>query len=126
MAVARRYEDVLRLWEALWSNPATPHMHLYLAAALLVHHRRAILSKVHSFDGMLKFCIQLAGTLELQPLLGLAQALATYVGTAADDVLQPLAVTCWEPAVTVAAGSASGAAAAVAQPPSGTSPSPVR
>ncbi len=87
---ACRYEEVLRLWEALWCAPTSPQMHLFLAAAVLVHHRKAIMTQVHDFDAMLKFCIQLSGKLELPPLLRLAQALATYVGTAADDLLTNL------------------------------------
>ncbi len=50
-------------------------------------------TQVHDFDGMLKFCIHLShgdNRLELQPLLVLAHALATCVGTAADEVLPQL------------------------------------
>lgn len=31
--------DVLRLWEALWACPTTPHLHLYLCCAVLVTYR---------------------------------------------------------------------------------------
>jgi hypothetical protein len=35
------FEEVLRLWEALWAG--VPGMHLYLCVAVLEHHRRRIL-----------------------------------------------------------------------------------
>lgn len=40
------FDEVLRLWEALWTAPATPHLHLYMCCAVLMHHRRAILHEV--------------------------------------------------------------------------------
>lgn len=41
-----RFDDALRLWEALWACQSTAHLHLYLCAAVLIHHRRAIMQEV--------------------------------------------------------------------------------
>ena len=38
-----RRAQVLQLWEALWSRHLGPHLHLYLAAAILILHRRTIM-----------------------------------------------------------------------------------
>ncbi|GLC59853.1 hypothetical protein PLESTB_001542900 [Pleodorina starrii] len=86
-----KFEEVLTLWEACWSCRRTRHLHLYLAAAVLVHHRRVILSSDLDFDGMLRLSIGLAGRLELQPLLETAEALAGYAGEAGSEV------TAWLP-----------------------------
>jgi len=83
-----KYEEVQRLWEAMWACPFTPHLHLYLVAAVLIHHRRAILEQDLDFDGMLKFCCELSGRLELEPLLHLAHLLVNFAGQAGRDCLR--------------------------------------
>ena len=40
-------DDVPSLWEALWTNPHTPHLLLFAALALLEHRRHALLSNAH-------------------------------------------------------------------------------
>lgn len=47
--------QVLRLWEALWSCPSTPQLHLYCCVAVLEHHRRCAqrerLGEVEGWEG---------------------------------------------------------------------------
>ncbi|PRW58614.1 TBC1 domain family member 17-like [Chlorella sorokiniana] len=74
------FEEVLRLWEALWAG--VPGLHLYLCVAVLEHHRRQILSSDWAFDDMLRFCVELSGKLKLEPLLRDAELLASYAGPA--------------------------------------------
>ncbi|EFJ48093.1 hypothetical protein VOLCADRAFT_60703 [Volvox carteri f. nagariensis] len=81
-----KFDEVLSLWEACWACRRTRHLHLYLAAAVLVHHRRVILSSDLDFDGLLRLSIALAGRLELQPLLETAEALVGYAGEAGREV----------------------------------------
>ena len=38
--------DLLRLWEICWTCPFTPHLPVFLAAAVLVENRRLILDEV--------------------------------------------------------------------------------
>jgi hypothetical protein len=49
-------------------------------------------AQIKDFDGMLKWCVQLAGGLDLPALLRLAALLASHVGSAAEEVLAPLRV----------------------------------
>lgn len=76
--------------EAFWSCSLTPHLHLYFTAAVLIHHRRAILENPdnHPFDGLLRFCIQLSGRLDLDQLLRLAEALCALAGQAGRECLE--------------------------------------
>lgn len=55
-------------------------MHIYLAAAVLCIHRRAIMESDLDFDGLLKYCIQLSGRLDLAHLLRFAEKLANAAG----------------------------------------------
>ena len=41
-----RTPELLRLWEASWACPFTQHLPVFLAAAVLVQHRRALLEQV--------------------------------------------------------------------------------
>jgi TBC1 domain family member 15 len=81
---------VLRLWEALWSRHLSPQFHIYCAAAVLVHHRRAIMERDLDFDGLLKFCIELSGRLDLEAMLALAERLFEYAGEAGADIMAGL------------------------------------
>jgi hypothetical protein len=85
------FDQVLNLWEAFWSCPLTPHLHLYLAAAVLIHHRRVLLSdKQLCFDGMLRFCVELSGRVDLYGTLRLAEALVVIAGPAGQHCLEGL------------------------------------
>lgn len=57
--------QVLRLWEALWSRHISPHFHIFMCAGVLGLHRRAIMDADLDFDGILRYCIQLSGKLDL-------------------------------------------------------------
>ncbi|KAL6778092.1 hypothetical protein ACKKBG_A16895 [Auxenochlorella protothecoides x Auxenochlorella symbiontica] len=84
------FDQVLRLWEALWTAVPTPHLHLYLAVAALASRRRDILTADADFDGMLRLCLELAGKLDLEALLRDAEALCAFAGDAGRAVVQGL------------------------------------
>lgn len=52
-----RYEDTARLWEVFWTrHVAHDNLHIYIAAALLIAHRRQILSLPRGeFDSLLRY-----------------------------------------------------------------------
>jgi hypothetical protein len=39
------YDNVLRLWEVLWSRYLSDHFHLYVCVAVLKRHRRKIMDE---------------------------------------------------------------------------------
>lgn len=82
------FEEVLRLWEALWAGP--PGLHLYLCVAVLMQHRRTILSHDWHFDEMLQWSVGLSHKLKLESLLCDAERLAEAAGAAGREVLAGL------------------------------------
>ncbi|KAL4884039.1 putative GTPase activating protein [Aspergillus karnatakaensis] len=67
--------DVLRLWEALWSDYLTSNFHLFIALAILDKHRDVIMNHLKQFDEVLKYINELSNTMELTPILSRAEFL---------------------------------------------------
>ena len=47
--------DVLRLWEALWTDYFSSNFHLFIALAILEKHRDVIMDHLKHFDEVLKY-----------------------------------------------------------------------
>jgi hypothetical protein len=47
------FEEIKTLWEAIWCCPFTVHFHLFIAAAILNHHRQNLF-ECQAFDEVLK------------------------------------------------------------------------
>ena len=82
--------QVLRFWEALWSNPHHEHFHLFVCVAVLEHHRRAIMNTCQDFDSLLKFCVDLSGRIPMASVLQDADALCRWAGDAGLDCVAEL------------------------------------
>ena len=82
--------QVLRFWEALWSNPHHEHFHLFVCVAVLEHHRRAIMNSCQDFDDLLKFCVELSGRIPMTSVLQDADALCRWAGDAGLDCVAEL------------------------------------
>lgn len=58
--------DILRLWEAQWTDYKTSSFHLFVALAILEKHRDVILTHLQHFDEVLKYgmlqCLNLNGS----------------------------------------------------------------
>ncbi|CAM6103717.1 unnamed protein product [Calypogeia fissa] len=74
------YDNVLRLWEVLWSHYLSEHFHLYICVALLKRHRRKIMDEQMEFDTLLKFINELSGHIPLESTLRDAEALCLFAG----------------------------------------------
>ncbi|KAG0553435.1 hypothetical protein KC19_12G011400 [Ceratodon purpureus] len=74
------YNDVLRLWEVLWSHYLSEHFHLYMCVAILKRHRRKIMDEQMEFDTLLKFINELSGHIELESTLRDTEALCLFAG----------------------------------------------
>lgn len=75
-----QYEDVLRLWEVLWTRHLSDHFHLYICVALLKRHRRSIMDEQMDFDTLLRFTNELSGKIDLDATLRDAEALCRFAG----------------------------------------------
>ncbi|TFK42640.1 rab-GTPase-TBC domain-containing protein [Crucibulum laeve] len=69
------FEDVLRLWEVIWSDYYSNQFVLFVALAVLESHRDMILRYLVEFDEILKYCNELSMTIELDTTLAQAEVL---------------------------------------------------
>ncbi|KAH8431387.1 GTPase-activating protein GYP7 [Aspergillus melleus] len=69
------WADVLRLWEALWTDYLTSNFHLFIALAILEKHRDVIMDHLKHFDEVLKYINELSNTMDLLPILTRAESL---------------------------------------------------
>ncbi|KAF6765149.1 GTPase-activating protein gyp7 [Ephemerocybe angulata] len=69
------FDDVLRLWEVLWTDYYSKGFVLFVALAVLESHRDMILRYLVEFDEILKYCNELSMTIELDSTLAQAEVL---------------------------------------------------
>ncbi|KAL9102252.1 MAG: hypothetical protein Q9163_002588 [Psora crenata] len=69
------WPDVLRLWEALWTDWLSSNFHLFIALAILEKHRDVIMKHLKHFDEVLKYVNDLSNSIDLQSTLLRAEAL---------------------------------------------------
>ncbi|KAL7266791.1 GTPase activating protein [Rhizina undulata] len=68
-------DDVLRLWEVLWTNWHSGQYVIFIALAVLEKHRDIIMEHLKHFDEVLKYINELSSTIDLQSTLIRAEAL---------------------------------------------------
>ncbi|KAF9792136.1 GTPase-activating protein gyp7 [Thelephora terrestris] len=69
------FNEVLRLWEVLWTDYYSNQFLLFVAFAVLESHRDMILRYLIEFDEILKYCNELSMTIELDTTLAQAEVL---------------------------------------------------
>ncbi|KIY69995.1 RabGAP/TBC [Cylindrobasidium torrendii FP15055 ss-10] len=69
------FDDVLRLWEVLWTDYYSKDFVLFVSLAVLESHRDMILRYLVEFDEILKYCNELSMTIELDSTLAQAEVL---------------------------------------------------
>ncbi|ROV90236.1 hypothetical protein VMCG_10261 [Cytospora schulzeri] len=69
------WADILRLWEAQWTDYLSSSFHLFVALAILEKHRDIIMTHLQHFDEVLKYVNELSGTIDLESTLIRAEAL---------------------------------------------------
>jgi len=69
------FEDILRLWEGLWTDYLSANFHLFIAVAILEKSRLAIMEHLRGFDEILKYFNELSGSIDLQSTIVRAEAL---------------------------------------------------
>ena len=76
-------EDTLVLWEVLWTQHLSPKFHLFVCLAIVHLHRGKIVTENLAFDELLAYANSLSGQLNLDQVLGMAEA--TYRSVAERD-----------------------------------------
>ena len=72
------FDDVLRLWEAIWSEVPTEHFLLYCCLAVLRWQRESIMNLKLEFDDILKYVNAIARTVDLSTMMQDAERLHSY------------------------------------------------
>lgn len=63
------WDDVLRLWEILWTDYYSSQFHLFFALAILQKNEKIIVNHLRQFDEVLKYINDLSMTYKLNDLL---------------------------------------------------------
>ncbi|KAI8381458.1 rab-GTPase-TBC domain-containing protein [Radiomyces spectabilis] len=69
------WDDVLTLWEVLWTDHLSSQFHLFVALAILDQHRDVIIDYLQTFDEILKYINDLSMTMNVQEILQRAEIL---------------------------------------------------
>ncbi|CAN6671491.1 GTPase-activating protein Gyp7p [Trichomonascus vanleenenianus] len=69
------WDDVLRLWEVLWTDYLSSQFHLFIALAILDKHKDTIMEHLSQFDEILKYMNELSMTIDLEDILIRAEIL---------------------------------------------------
>ncbi|CAJ0764317.1 7514_t:CDS:2, partial [Entrophospora sp. SA101] len=64
-----KWDEVLHLWEVLWSDHLSSQFHLFVALAILDKHKMAIVEHLHRFDEILKYVNDLSMTIPIDETL---------------------------------------------------------
>lgn len=83
------YEEVMRLWEVLWTHYLSEHLHLYMCVAILKRYRQKIMGEEMDFDTLLKFINELSGRIRLGDTLRDAEALCVCAGENGEACIPP-------------------------------------
>ncbi|GAA5935674.1 GTPase-activating protein GYP7 [Sporobolomyces koalae] len=69
------FEDTVKLWEVLFTDHLGTKFHLFFALAILEANREVMIRYLREFDEILKYTVELSGTLDLQTLVSDAEVL---------------------------------------------------
>lgn len=74
------FDQVMLLWEVLWTHYLSEHFHLYLCVGILKRYRLRIIGEEMDFDTLLKFINELSGQINIDRAIQDAEALCTIAG----------------------------------------------
>lgn len=60
------YEDVLHLWEVLWTDLPCQNFHLLISVAILETEKNTLMENNYGFTEILKVCIELPISVEIR------------------------------------------------------------
>ncbi|CED83958.1 Ypt/Rab-specific GTPase-activating protein GYP7 and related proteins [Phaffia rhodozyma] len=80
------FDDVIRLWEVLFTNHYSSQFVLFIALAVLHSHRDVILRYLSEFDEILKYCNDLGGCIDVDSTIAQAEVLFVSFKSLVEDV----------------------------------------
>ncbi|WWC65030.1 uncharacterized protein I303_107644 [Kwoniella dejecticola CBS 10117] len=81
-----KFEQVIKLWEVLWTNFYSDQFVLFVALAILQSHRDVLIRYLTEFDEVLKYANDLSGTIDLDTTLAQAEVLFLSFRTLVEDL----------------------------------------
>ncbi|XP_030383658.1 TBC1 domain family member 15 [Scaptodrosophila lebanonensis] len=78
-------DDVLKLWECLWTRLPCPNFHLLISVAILDQHTDVIIDSNYEFTEILKHVNELSGNIDVRRTLEIAEAI--YLQLKASETL---------------------------------------
>ncbi|KAL4658300.1 TBC1 domain family member 17 [Arapaima gigas] len=78
------FEDILTLWEVMWTRLPCANFHLLMACAILESQRGELIGSDHDFNTILKHINELTMKLDLQALLCAAEAIFLQLAACKD------------------------------------------
>ena len=69
------FDDILSLWERMWTDYLSSQFQIFFALAVLERHRTVMLNHLKAFDEVLKYVNDLAGNIDLSSTLMTAEGL---------------------------------------------------
>ncbi|OCF79010.1 rab GTPase activator [Kwoniella mangroviensis CBS 8886] len=81
-----KFEQVIKLWEVLWTNYYSNQFVLFVALAVLQSHRDVLIRYLTEFDEVLKYANDLSGTIDLDTTLAQAEVLFLSFRTLVEDL----------------------------------------
>eukprot|EP00039_Didymoeca_costata_P031071 m.32981 g.32981 ORF g.32981 m.32981 type:complete len:710 (+) comp8475_c0_seq1:237-2366(+) len=76
-----KYDDVIVLWEVLWTRAYSPKFHLFVCLAMVAEHRDEIIQKKMCFDELLAYVNGLQKSFDLNQVLGKAESIRNHIST---------------------------------------------
>ncbi|XP_044404024.1 GTPase-activating protein gyp7 [Triticum aestivum] len=83
------FDQIMLLWEVLWTHYFSEHFHLYLCVGILKRYRLRIIGEGMDFDTLLKFINELSGQINIDRAIQDAEALCSIAGEAGADCIPP-------------------------------------
>jgi len=69
------FEDIMRLWEVLWTDHLNNYLYYFVALSILDQHQHVIMDHLWQFDEILKYINDLNMTIDLDETLRRAEVL---------------------------------------------------
>ncbi|XP_071058321.1 TBC1 domain family member 15 isoform X3 [Pseudochaenichthys georgianus] len=91
------FQDVLRLWEVMWTGLPCQNFHLLLCCAILDSEKQKIMEENYGFNEILKHINELSMKLELEEILQKAEGIGLQIKSCKDLPASISSILGWDP-----------------------------
>ncbi|XP_034053185.1 TBC1 domain family member 15-like isoform X2 [Gymnodraco acuticeps] len=91
------FQDVLRLWEVMWTGLPCQNFHLLLCCAILDSEKQKIMEENYGFNEILKHINELSMKLEIEEILQKAEGIGLQIKSCKDLPASISSILGWDP-----------------------------